>query len=396
MRKILPNPLKNIIHIGLTPCLATLSILIVAGIAEAQQVMPLSPTTAGQITGALTVNGTRAGAENSRVHILPIPSAFSTLPGVVRNRNNFYGFNPADIKLSPVLPAPVPGLQQPAGTPGRLAPNASALAAFPAARAWNPIDMITYGGWNGNLYGSTHMVQENIYLDCPAHNDSCWGSGVAGNITNVQKALTTSKFITIVDQYVKSTALYRYTLGTQFYADWQGSLVPALWNSSVPVLLDSTAQALAASASLNDGHYGYGYIFHIFVPNGTDVCFDNSQTVCYSPDNYPTYYFCGYHGSFDYSGRHIIYSVEPYDYVNGCNEYPQTANDAQVSVLTHELFEAITDPDPNYQWNSADQNYGEIGDMCAWNIFNVALSYTIHPNIQLEYSNRSHACNAQP
>jgi hypothetical protein len=38
--------------------------------------------------------------------------------------------------------------------------------------------------------------------------------------------------------------------------------------------------------------------------------------------------------------------------------------DGAVSILWHELSEAITDPDPNTGWS--DAAYGEIGDECAW------------------------------
>jgi hypothetical protein len=118
--------------------------------------------------------------------------------------------------------------------------------------------------------------------------------------------------------------------------------------------------------------------------------------VCYSPDNNSAFAFCGYHGSFtDPTAHHFYYSLEPYTFVSGCFISPMSATDSQVSVLLHETAEWITDPDPNGQWNSFDPNLGEIGDMCAWNIF------AIHPNgatynTQLLYSNMHWACKAGP
>lgn len=38
--------------------------------------------------------------------------------------------------------------------------------------------------------------------------------------------------------------------------------------------------------------------------------------------------------------------------------------DGAISVLWHELSEAVTDPDPNSAWT--DPTYGEVGDECAW------------------------------
>jgi hypothetical protein len=61
--------------------------------APVYQIFPQSVSTARR---AVTANGTRPGAENSRVHILPtlLTSRFA-LPASVRNRTNFYGFNPS-------------------------------------------------------------------------------------------------------------------------------------------------------------------------------------------------------------------------------------------------------------------------------------------------------------
>jgi len=43
--------------------------------------------------------------------------------------------------------------------------------------------------------------------------------------------------------------------------------------------------------------------------------------------------------------------------------------DGAISVLWHELSEAVTDPDPNSAWT--DPTYSEIGDECAWQFGNL-------------------------
>src|SRR5437588_4895873 len=326
----------------------------------------------------ITNFGKRPGAVNSQVHIFPTINGYQTLPAVVRNRNNFYGVDPKKLAEA--------AANEPATTPP---------PPFPAPGKWNPLQLVTNGGFCGaagcNYTGVASMGQENIYLNCAAHNDSCWGDGTAGNITGIQHYLSTSPLFKIMNQYVGSTAPNRYPLQQQWWAAY--SLNQAPWNASKPVLLDSTAQAIALAASNGWGSGGtgggYGHEFHIFVPPGTDACFDASYTACYSPDHGSTFYFCGYHGSFDSGGQHYLYSVEPYDNVGGCIASGMSANGAQISVLSHELAETITDPDPNWQWNTPKEVYGEIGDACAWHIYHVTLksSPLITTNVQLEYSN---------
>jgi hypothetical protein len=81
-----------------------------------------------------------------------------------------------------------------------------------------------------------------------------------------------------------------------------------------------------------------------FCPPGTDECFDSSFSVCYSPDNPNTCFFCAYHGSADFSDiGHVLYSVELYQNVPGCSDPPRTPNaqlaDSTNDVLSHELLE---------------------------------------------------------
>jgi hypothetical protein len=383
--------------------IATLAIvgfcMAIAQVANAQEAAPaapvykISPESASAARRAVTANGKRSGAENSRVHIQPTLTAKSTLSQSVRNRTNFYGFKPSAVPLSPILNAPVPGIQiQPNDVRGSLQKSKSPFPLAPPGE-FNPATLaVTGGDPAGNLTGVVSAQQANIYLNCPAHNDSCWGDGV-GSITAFQTNLANSRFITIADQYVGSRTRGRYPLGIQHAID---ETIPNLapWNNTTPVLLDSDAQALAFAAASNDNNFGFGFVYHVFVPQGTDVCFDNSFSVCYSPDNNSTFFFCGYHGSFDQNGHHILYSVQPYGPVDGCFVPPMSNTDAQVNILGHETFEAITDPDPNFEWNSIG-GFGEIGDICEAGIFAVPLGKTTY-NIQLMYSNKGKQCRAVP
>ena len=91
--------------------------------------------------------------------------------------------------------------------------------------------------------------------------------------------------------------------------------------------------------------------------------------------------FCGYHN--DINGQ-IFYAVMPYPGCNGClgtlSEF-----EALTATSSHELCEAITDPVPGRGWY--DDNNGEIGDICAWQIKQVG-----NYQVQQEWSNNNNRC----
>ncbi len=334
----------------------------------------------------LSADGTKPGADNTRVHIMPTASGRTNVAPRILNRSNFYGFDPAKQSIAP-------GIAAPGNEPGAVA------AAFPAPVAWNPDNLINNGGYCGtygcNTYGVATATITDIFVNCTG--DQCWGSGVSGNIFAYQNALNASNFINITNQYVQDTATNRYPLdGTFWYYSGVTGPVPSGFTNQV--LTDGYIQGLVTGAvNADGGKQGYNEIYHVFIPNGMDVCFDSTYSVCYSPDNWNAFYFCGYHGSFDTGTGHVLYTVEPYDNVGGCVASGMRKVDAQVSVLSHETFETITDPDPNTQWfEPSGSSYGEIGDYCAWHIFHFALTTGNAFNTQLEYDNHKNACTAVP
>ena len=107
------------------------------------------------------------------------------------------------------------------------------------------------------------------------------------------------------------------------------------------------------SASSFTGAIGYSAIYHIFLPQGTDMCID-AQT-CYSPDNFDTFVFCAFHFSVDFDAdTHVLFTVEPYQFVPGCSIPGQTPHgviDATASTVSHEQMETMMDPDGDAWFN---------------------------------------------
>ena len=238
------------------------------------------------------------------------------------------------------------------------------------------------------------IASHNVYVNCSTPTD-CWGDPE----TFLQN-LGQSSFIHVVDQYINLPTSNRYTLGKSQRTHFA---------MASNVLYDVDIQSIVHHAAAKLGG-GYTNEYHVFLPQGTDECFDGVQGICYSPDRSSTFVFCAYHSYVDFADiGHVLYSVEPYQEVRGCGDTftptnyppgsgapPHTLTDSTSTVLSHELFETITDPDLDAWYNRAGY---EIGDLCAFHRAVINLSGTNY-TIQTEWSNRANGglgdCVAHP
>jgi hypothetical protein len=271
-----------------------------------------------------------------------------------------------------------------AATPEPLA-VASTVPEVPAP-GFYPADLSYFGG---PLVKSAQS--HPVYVDCP---ETCWGNPV-----NFLNHLFKGTFIHVADQYVGSTANGRYTVGTAGVVTYP--ILTTLSDNDILQIVHTAASALGS---------GYDHIYHVFLPKGVDLCFVGT-TACYSPDNAATFAFCAYHGSVTFSDiGHVLFTAEPYQNVPGCAIVQPSPNGALVdstsSVLGHETFETITDPDPPTGWvavNSGGVFGEEIGDLCpgvdlTGPFFQDPVSSIFGKKyeVQPEYSNRYHACAFVP
>jgi hypothetical protein len=115
---------------------------------------------------------------------------------------------------------------------------------------------------------------------------------------------------------------------------------------------------------------GINNMFLLFTSSGEGSCTDSFSISCaYSAPN-PLNAYCAYHSYFFSGSSPVIYGNEPYANPNIC-QVPGTpspngdaAADAAATVASHELTEAITDPELSAWYDSSGY---EIGDKCAWN-----------------------------
>jgi hypothetical protein len=246
----------------------------------------------------------------------------------------------------------------------------------------SPLDLTYFGG-----PVVTSATNRNVYINCDSTATECWGSN---GLSPAQflRDLNNSDFIRINNEFIGADARGNFPttqLSTKFtFAS----------DSGAPTASMQDLLTILFSAVQSTGEAGYTNIYHLFLPQGTDVCTD--ATTCYSPDNFDTFVFCAFHGSVDFDSTHVLFTVEPFQNVPGCvipGQAPHGTIDATASSLSHEFFETMMDPDLNAWFNAFSAEEGS--DMCAAFGSNVLLRDNEY-FIQSEYSNRAHACTNAP
>jgi hypothetical protein len=265
-----------------------------------------------------------------------------------------------------------------------------------------PADL-TYNGGAVVRVAEQHPIFLLPNGSCPIA--TCWG-----NPEGFLRDLNISEFVHITDQYVGATANNRYPVGSH-------KLISYKRTPKTAPLTDADMLAVVHAVASASGQTGYAHMYHVFLPPGQDECFTATDGICYSPDVPATFAFCGYHSSADFKDiGHVLYSVEPFQNVGGCDVRPGTPNgrlvDSTNNTLSHEVFETITDPDGTawFNFTAVILQGAEIGDECSFFVivpispkmaagfFDPSVStignhrYAVQP----EYTNREHACASNP
>ncbi len=102
-------------------------------------------------------------------------------------------------------------------------------------------------------------------------------------------------------------------------------------------------------------------IYGVYLPAGMKVTMSGGAS-CST--------FCGYHGHFNYGGLDIRYAVFPYLDCNACKLSTMSVADMMTIVASHEIREAVTDPQLNAWYDNSGY---EADDKCAWhNLYRMA------------------------
>jgi chitodextrinase len=141
---------------------------------------------------------------------------------------------------------------------------------------------------------------------------------------------------------------------------------PYTWCLTDAQLQQQVASVIAAHALPSD----LSAVYFVFLPPGVDVCASSGAERARGANRCADTDFCGYHANF--AGGGPVYAVLPYAGVSGCEsgQAPngEPAGDSEVSLLSHEHNDAITDPLLGGAGVGAwyeDANHAEVSDKCA-------------------------------
>jgi hypothetical protein len=128
------------------------------------------------------------------------------------------------------------------------------------------------------------------------------------------------------------------------------------------------------AAQFNGGHVNVStsIIYGVYLPSGMKVLMNGAS--CST--------FCGYHSHFNYGGLDIRYAVFPYLDCAACKLSNLSVADMMTIVASHEIREAVTDPQLNAWFDGSGY---EADDKCAWhNLYHMANGNFV---VQPEFSN---------
>ena len=125
--------------------------------------------------------------------------------------------------------------------------------------------------------------------------------------------------------------------------------------------------------------HDFSHMYVVYLPKAVESCFfpgdSTTNNVC-TINHYPTAAFCAYHNNSASSSvyANMVYPIyqSPVGFTCGTDaRFPviQSPNgnpdaDTEISPTSHEIIEAITDPDGETGWGDSSGN--EIGDDCAY------------------------------
>jgi hypothetical protein len=265
-----------------------------------------------------------------------------------------------------VLPTPA-SIHSPRDTGPTMAPPGNEAAVYPSSYGSGSLSyhsgpVISNAGfwalyWNSSVANATQTSPG--YTTLSAQIDAFITS--FGNDSNYSSSVTTDDF-SIVQQY-----------GTPIWStvhNWGAYVASQQTKSSIS---DSGIRGFITGL-FNNGKVqaATNIIYGVYLPPGMRVMMNGSS--CSS--------FCGYHGHFSYGGVDIRYAVFPYLNCSACKLSNLTVADMMTIVASHEIREAVTDPQLNAWYDNSGY---EADDKCAWhNLYRMAEGGFV---VQPEYSN---------
>ncbi len=257
-------------------------------------------------------------------------------------------------------------------------------AAIHSLHATQPTDALAHRGVTvyPASYGSGNLIDHGGHeIALVGYFPIYWNQTVAGSPGSQGYSSLRAQISAFVTSFSQSPD---YSVITQYSSRdaispvlaWAGDLVDV--NATRSSISDSQIRSYIA------GLFGKGLvtadsgtIFAVYFPSGMKITMQGGSS-CSA--------FCGYHGHFGYNGQDIKYAVYPYTNCRGCSLNGKAVADMLTIVSSHEIREAVTDPDLNAWYDAAGY---EADDKCAWhNLYRLSGTFWVQP----EYSNTAGGC----
>ncbi len=190
-----------------------------------------------------------------------------------------------------------------------------------------------------------------------------------------------SSVYNILTQYYDNPGANHIQNTSTFAGTWVDTAAYPRAGTAANPLQDSDIQAEVQRAITQNGWpTGITNMYFVFTESGIESCMD--ATDCTPGTLNPVY--CAYHGSFTAANNDVvIYANMPYGntptWGGGCAQFSVSPNnnmdaDVEISITSHEHFEAVSDPEVNVNGKLAWYDdkcaggvaCGEIGDKCAY------------------------------
>jgi hypothetical protein len=217
----------------------------------------------------------------------------------------------------------------------------------------------------------------------------------APNIPSFFSQVTNSSYFDWLSEYSagnrwiqRGSFVDRYTITPSFENDGASCTIAGVNTSCIDdtdISAELTAQVNASTLPAPDADT----LYFVFFPQSKTITAGTDNSV----DN-----FCAYHSTVPFSGsQNLRYAVMPYaSNDEGCG--PSVGIGNTESVASHELTEAVTDPDVGLATQTAaplawyDLHYGEISDICNGQQGTLTGTDTFHYKVQLNWSNQNNIC----
>ena len=234
-------------------------------------------------------------------------------------------------------------------------------------------------------YGNGPVLQKpKMYLIFWGYKSAGDPDAVKALMINYAKSIGGSGYNNIYTQYYGPGTVYIKNPAGQYGGSWSDN------TNAVP--LHPTDAQVAQEALNGIAHFTAKHPYNI---NGSYVVLTPHG---HSSSGFGTQW-CAYHSATSYNGKLVSYTNMPYtpDAGQSCGANiisppgdESGVDEGMTIVEGHEYGESVTDPNPPQGWYNGQ--YGEIGDICAWqNIQNDPFktnSYTAQPM----FSNASQSC----